>query len=152
MLISDWSSVVCSSDLSLAVAVLGAAQAALTRANRELHDQAFDLAEANTRLHAQIEEREKAEAALRQAQKMETIGQLTGGVAHDFNNLLTIILGNLERLQRRLADGADPAQLKQAADNAIQGAQRAATLTRSLLAFSRRQPLNPKPEIGRAQV
>src|SRR3546814_13363144 len=114
MLISDWSSVVCSSDLSLAVAVLGAAQAALTRANRELHDQAFDLAEANTRLHAQTEEPEKAEAALRQPQMTETTGPLTGAVAHDFNTLLTIILGNLSRLQRRLADGA-------ARDRAVHG-------------------------------
>lgn len=130
---------------SLLVSVLGMAQAALGRANKELESRARDLAEANKSLHTQIEEREKAEEALRQAQKMETIGQLTGGVAHDFNNLLTVILGNLERLRRRIDDGGDPAQMKRAADNAIQGAERAASLTRSLLAFSRRQPLSPKP-------
>jgi CheY-like chemotaxis protein len=76
---------------------------------------------------------------------METIGHLTGGVAHDFNNLLTVILGNLERLQRRLVAGADRAEIERAAENAILGARRAASLTQSLLAFSRRQPLEPKP-------
>jgi CheY-like chemotaxis protein len=76
---------------------------------------------------------------------METIGQLTGGVAHDFNNLLTIILGNLERLQRRLDSGAETTELKKIAGFAKIGADRAASLTRSLLAFARRQPLDPKP-------
>jgi DNA-binding response OmpR family regulator len=74
---------------------------------------------------------------------MEAIGQLTGGIAHDFNNLLTIIVGNIELLQRRLPD--DSARLRRAADSAMQGARRAATLTQRLLAFSRRQPLSPKP-------
>jgi PAS domain S-box-containing protein len=80
---------------------------------------------------------------LHQAQKMEAIGQLTGGVAHDFNNLLTVILGNLETLWRELP--ADDSRLRRAVDQATRGAQRAATLTQQLLAFSRRQPLNPKP-------
>ena len=80
---------------------------------------------------------------LHQAQKMEAIGQLTGGVAHDFNNLLTVILGNLEQMQANLP--AQDAKLRRAVDQAARGAQRAATLTQQLLAFSRRQPLNPKP-------
>ena len=82
-----------------------------------------------------------AEAALRQAQKMETLGQLTGGVAHDFNNLLQIVTGNLELLQRGLTNED---RLRRAADNAMAGAQRAAMLTQRLLAFSRRQPLAPE--------
>jgi PAS domain S-box-containing protein len=105
-----------------------------------------ELAAANRALIAQIEERERVEEALRQAQKVEAIGQLTGGVAHDFNNLLTIIIGNLETLQRHVAKGApEPARLNRAAGNALRGAQRAAALTQRLLAFSRRQPLSPSP-------
>lgn len=88
----------------------------------------------------------EAEAALRQAQKMETLGQLTGGVAHDFNNLLQVVTGNLELVQRGLSAGsrADVERLRRAVDNAMAGAQRAATLTQRLLAFSRRQPLAPE--------
>ncbi len=82
------------------------------------------------------------EEQLRQSQKMEVVGQLTGGVAHDFNNLLTIIMGSLELLQRGLA-GADPRTIRRA-DSAMDAAKRAATLTHRLLAFSRRQPLEPK--------
>jgi len=120
------------------VVVLGAAQAALAHVNEELRERARQLQD-------QIVEREKAESALRQIQKMETIGQLTGGVAHDFNNLLTIIIGNLDRLERRIDAKVDAAELKKIARFARIGADRAATLTRSLLAFSRRQPLDPKP-------
>ncbi len=84
-----------------------------------------------------------AEERLRQAQKMEAIGQLTGGVAHDFNNLLTVIGGNLETLQRRLAAREDAA-LQRLANSAGRAASRAAVLTHQLLAFSRRQPLEPQ--------
>ena len=86
--------------------------------------------------------REKDEA-LRQSQKMEAIGQLTGGVAHDFNNLLQIISGNLDTLRRHLPP--DSPRLIRAANNAANGAQRAAALTKRLLAFARKQPLDPKP-------
>jgi PAS domain S-box-containing protein len=104
-----------------------------------------ELAAANRELRAQIEERQRIAEELRQAQKMEIIGQLTGGVAHDFNNLLTIILGNLETLQRQLRRPApEAARLQLSADNAVRGAERAAALTLRLLAFSRRQPLEPK--------
>ncbi|KQN10003.1 histidine kinase [Sphingobium sp. Leaf26] len=83
------------------------------------------------------------EAALRQAQKMETLGQLTGGVAHDFNNLLQIVTGNLELLQRALP--ADAGRLHNMVARAAAGADRATILTQRLLAFSRRQPLDPRP-------
>jgi len=84
----------------------------------------------------------RTEEALRQAQKMEAVGQLTGGVAHDFNNLLTVIGGNIETLQRRLPADSKLLRLTEAA---LRGTERAATLTHRLLAFSRRQPLDPKP-------
>jgi PAS domain S-box-containing protein len=93
------------------------------------------------RVSEEIDRRQDAEDALRQAQKLETIGQLTGGVAHDFNNLLTIIMGNLEHLERLVPD--DP-QYHRIIAAALRGASRAAILTERLLAFSRRQPLAPQ--------
>ena len=90
--------------------------------------------------YAEAERREVAEQALRQSQKMEAVGQLTGGVAHDFNNLLTIIIGNLGIAKR----GVVEARAERALNNALVGAERAAQLTQRLLAFSRRQPLNPR--------
>ncbi|MGB8755804.1 MAG: ATP-binding protein, partial [Pseudolabrys sp.] len=90
--------------------------------------------------YAEAERRELAEQALRQSQKMEAVGQLTGGVAHDFNNLLTIIIGNLGIAKR----GVVESRAERALNNALVGAERAAQLTQRLLAFSRRQPLNPR--------
>ncbi len=83
----------------------------------------------------------QAQAALAQAQKMEAVGQLTGGVAHDFNNLLMAVLGSLELLRKRLPD--DP-RLLRLLDNAVQGAERGAALTQRMLAFARRQELKPE--------
>jgi signal transduction histidine kinase len=98
-----------------------------------------------------LTERRAAEERLLQAQKMEGIGQLTGGVAHDFNNLLTVIIGNLEALQRHLGENSpDSGRLRRSADNAMRGARRAESLTQRLLAFSRQQALDPRPvNIGR---
>jgi len=100
-----------------------------------------------------VRERDQAEAAraeieaqLRQAQKLEAVGELTGGIAHDFNNLLTAVMGNLELLGKHIGD--EP-RLQRWARSALEAARRGATLTQRLLAFSRRQPLDPKPaEIG----
>jgi two-component system, NtrC family, sensor kinase len=92
-------------------------------------------------VHAEAERREAVEASLRQSQKMEAIGQLTGGVAHDFNNLLTIIIGNLQLALRQIPDG----RARNLLTNVSQAAERAAELTKRLLAFSRNQPLDPKP-------
>jgi PAS domain S-box-containing protein len=89
-----------------------------------------------------MSERRLIQEQLNQAQKMEAIGQLTGGVAHDFNNLLTVILGNLDTVQRRAPHDE---RLLRAIEHATRGAERAAALTHQLLAFARRQPLNPKP-------
>jgi len=82
----------------------------------------------------------QANAALLQSQKMEALGQLTGGIGHDFNNLLTAVLGSLELLRKRLPD--DP-KAERLLDNAVQGARRGAALTQRLLAFARKQELNP---------
>ena len=88
----------------------------------------------------------RAQQQLAQAQKMEGIGQLTGGVAHDFNNLLTIIIGNLETLRRVIRSRpTDTETLARSSEHAMRGAQRAAALTQQLLAFSRMQPLDPGP-------
>jgi len=105
-----------------------------------------DVLRRTRRLYTEQDRREAAEEAMRQAQKMEAVGQLTGGVAHDFNNLLMIIIGNLEMIQRLFEKGAiaDPAKLVRCVGNAMHGARRAATLTQQLLAFSRRQVLNPR--------
>jgi len=98
------------------------------------------------RLHEEQDAREVAEVAMRQSQKMDAIGRLTGGVAHDFNNLLMIIIGNLEIAQRQLDSWTEGAQgkLDRVVGRAMQGAKRAATLTQRLLAFSRQQPLQPR--------
>ncbi|MDQ0326183.1 PAS domain S-box-containing protein [Rhodopseudomonas julia] len=127
-----------------------AARQALARSQEELEkvvsERTAALQSANEQLRKEIIEREHAEEALRQAQKMEAIGQLTGGVAHDFNNLLTVISGNLERLLRRLDDDApDLGRIRLAAEHAMRGSKRAAELTERLLSFARRQPLRPKP-------
>jgi signal transduction histidine kinase/DNA-binding response OmpR family regulator len=120
-----------------------AAQAELAQRRRaEAELQALN-ATLEERVATEIAERSKAEEALRQAQKMEAVGQLTGGVAHDFNNLLTVIIGGLDTIRRSKPD--DEARMRRAVDMALQGAQRAANLTTRLLAFSRRQPLEPKP-------
>jgi PAS domain S-box-containing protein len=109
---------------------LRAAESKLRALNENLEQRVAD----------EVVRRQHIEEALRQSQKMEAIGQLTGGVAHDFNNLLTIILGNLENLEHRLP--AD-AELQRHIAAASSGATRAAALTHRLLAFSRRQPLAP---------
>jgi signal transduction histidine kinase len=97
------------------------------------------------RLYAEQDRRAAAEATIRQSQRLDAVGQLTGGVAHDFNNLLTIIIGNLGIAQRLLQSWTDGAQIKlsRRVENAMHGAQRAATLTKRLLAFSRQQALDP---------
>lgn len=106
------------------------------------------LQELNATLEARVaeavEDRAQAEEALRQAQKMEAVGQLTGGIAHDFNNLLAGIVGSLDLLQTRIAQGRS-SDLDRYVSAAMTSAQRAAALTHRLLAFSRRQPLDPKP-------
>ena len=99
------------------------------------------LEEANKHLRLEMEERARVEETLRQAQKIEAIGQLTGGVAHDFNNLLMVISGGLDMLDRQ----ADPNRRRRLMEGMVQAAQRGASLTRQLLAFSRRQKLRPEP-------
>jgi signal transduction histidine kinase len=121
----------------------------LERFNAELEqrvaERTAELQRFNEQLELRIEERtrerESALAQLFEAQKMDTIGQLTGGVAHDFNNLLMAVLGSLHLLEKRLPDDPRNHRLLQ---NALQGAKRGAALTQRLLAFSRRQELKPE--------
>jgi signal transduction histidine kinase/ActR/RegA family two-component response regulator len=94
-------------------------------------------------LRDEVQRRESSEAQIRQMQKMEAVGQLTGGVAHDFNNLLTVVMGSLDIARRRLARG--DVDILRYVENAVEATQRAATLTGRLLAFARQQPLDPAP-------
>ena len=126
----------------------------VTERKRELVElrnftEALDAAvkERTRELEAENAARLKAEEALRQAQKMEAVGQLTGGVAHDFNNLLTIVMGGLELIERQISllpQSSAAARIARARDMAQQGAKRAANLTSRLLAFSRQQALEPQ--------
>jgi signal transduction histidine kinase/ActR/RegA family two-component response regulator len=120
--------------------ILAALLAAIWARSAWLYERALE--QRNSALGSEIANRERVEAQLRQTQKMEALGQLTGGVAHDFNNMLAIILGSLSLLKRRLPSG--DATLGPLVDGALTGANRAADLTRRLLAFSRLQPLEPK--------
>ncbi len=110
------------------------------RARIALGERTEELACANAQLRAEIAEREQAEAALRQAQKMEAIGSLTSGVAHDVNNVLMVVRGAAETLKRRLAH--TPGHLRQIAA-ILRATERGATLTRQLLAFARKEVLHP---------
>ena len=100
-----------------------------------------ELSATNERLMGEMATREAAEARLRQAQKMDAVGQLTGGIAHDFNNMLAVVLSGVELAKRRMTDGkGDPTRYL---DSAMEGANRAAALTKRLLAFARAEPLLP---------
>ena len=121
---------------ALVIAVLSFSQAALVRRARQLTD-------VNLRLHDEMAERQKTEEALRQSQKMEAVGQLSGGIAHDFNNLIMIAKGNLRLLRRKLGlHGEQNVRYIDATDEAL---DRATAVTQRILAFSRRQPLSPRP-------
>lgn len=120
-------------------------------ARRRAEEAANELKRLNATLEQrvleEVQERMKVEEALRQAQKLEAIGQLTGGVAHDFNNLLTIVIGGLDLIDRQLQGlpaTKELERIRRARAMAADGAERAATLTKRLLAFSRRQALEPK--------
>ena len=122
------------------------AEATLQGMNEQLEkhveERTVQLRSAHDELVAQVAERERTEAQLRQMQKLESIGQLTGGVAHDFNNLLTAVIGNLELLRKRVPANPSSDRL---IDGAMQGAQRGAALTQRLLAFARHQALDARP-------
>ncbi len=115
-----------------------------TELERRIEERTAELAATNAELERRVEERtrerEAAMAQVHEMQKMESLGQLTGGVAHDFNNLLMAVLGNLNLLQKRIPD--DP-KLRRLIEGALQGAERGATLTKRMLAFARRQELKP---------
>jgi signal transduction histidine kinase/ActR/RegA family two-component response regulator len=101
-----------------------------------------ELWEANEALKAEAAEREAAEAQLRQVQKMEAVGQLTGGIAHDFNNMLAVVVGGIDLALRRL--NGPRREVMMHLNNAMEGATRAAALTRRLLSFARSEPLLPE--------
>jgi PAS domain S-box-containing protein len=107
---------------------------------RQLRQSTKELADAGVRLADQIAVRERTEALLHQAQKMEVVGQLTGGLAHDFNNLLMIIGGNLDLIRRQVTDDKTVQRLNQV----LGAVQRGGKLTQQLLAFSRTQSLSPQ--------
>ncbi len=134
------------------IEVIGQRRRARNRADAEslraevleaaVNERTAELRLANQHLLTEAAERAQAEAQLRQIQKMEAVGQLTGGIAHDFNNMLAVVVGGLELAKRKLHDHATDAERH--IDNAMEGANRAAALTRRLLAFARAEPLLPQ--------
>jgi len=134
------------------IEVIGQRRRARNRADAEslraevleaaVNERTAELRLANQHLLTEAAERAQAEAQLRQIQKMEAVGQLTGGIAHDFNNMLAVVVGGLELAKRKLHDHAIDAERH--IDNAMEGANRAAALTRRLLAFARAEPLLPQ--------
>ncbi|MCW2241513.1 hybrid sensor histidine kinase/response regulator [Azospirillum canadense] len=121
------------------------ARETLTRSGEELQrlvaERTAQLEDSNRRLRAEMEERVQVQQALQRAQKLEAIGQLTGGVAHDFNNLLQVIAGNLQLLERNISNAQEAQRRLHAAMGAV---ERGAKLAAQLLAFARRQPLEPR--------
>ena len=112
------------------------------RLEERVIERTAELSRAHQDVLAEIAQREQAEEKLRQSQKLEMIGQLTGGVAHDFNNLLMAVMGNLDLIRKRISPDVG---LHRLIDGALQGAQRGAALTQRLLAFARRQDLKVEP-------
>ena len=130
------------SDITVRKSAEAALQGMNEQLERHVEERTAQLRNAHDELVAQTAERERTEAQLRQMQKLESIGQLTGGVAHDFNNLLTAVIGNLELLRKRVPANPSSDRL---IDGAMQGAQRGAALTQRLLAFARHQALDARP-------
>jgi C4-dicarboxylate-specific signal transduction histidine kinase len=110
------------------------------RLERRVEARTRELEEANPQLRAQIEQREIAEAEVRQLQRLDAIGQITSGVVHDFNNLLSVVLTNAGLLSRNLRDTSDRERI----ELIRAAAERGASLIRQLLAFSRKQRLMPQ--------
>ena len=113
------------------------------RLEQRIAERTADLSQALLELQTEVLDRERAEAALRQSQKMEAVGQLTSGIAHDFNNLLQGISGSLEMLRVRI-DQRRAIEADRFVASAMAGVERAAALTHRLLAYSRKQALDPK--------
>jgi signal transduction histidine kinase len=130
-------------------AFLEAQLGAAVELERLVAERTADLERANKRLREEIAGRERAQAALLQAQKIEALGQLVGGVAHDFNNLLMAVIGNLDLLSKKLGQDA---RLLRLLNGAMEGARRGATLTQRLLAFARKQQLKAQATDVRSLV
>ena len=131
--------------MNRAYGLLAASEAERAALNGELEQRVEqrtgELLKTTELLRSEITARADAEAKVAQLQRLEAVGQLTGGVAHDFNNMLAVMMGNLDLAQRRLARGSP--DVGRFVDNAMEGAKRGAALTQRLLAFGRRQPLSP---------
>lgn len=133
------------------VAYFFASQFDITLEREGLAARTRELEQTRERLRAEAAERERLEESFRQSRKMEAIGQLTGGIAHDFNNMLQAISGSLELIKRRIEQGR-PDETGQFVDMAWTTVGRASALTNRLLAFARRQVLQPKPVVIDALV